>query len=57
MLQPQKKPENGHILPGGKNDKNEGTLFSQTFKVEEKKVALVLLILASFPSYSHFLIS
>ena len=38
------------------NQKNKGTLFSQTLKVEENKVPLVFSILALGLRYSHFFI-
>ena len=38
------------------NPKNKGTLFSSTFKVEEKNVPLLFGFLASGMRYSHFVI-
>ena len=38
-----------------KIEKNKGTLFSQTFKVEENKVPSVFSILALGLRFSHFL--
>ena len=45
-----------YLSPRAKILKTKGTLFSQTLKLEENKVPLVLSILAQGLIYSHFLI-
>ena len=50
------KEETVNISAPGPKKKSKHTLFSQTLKVEEKKLSLVFSILALGLRYSHFLI-
>ena len=43
-----------HLGSWAKHEKNKDTLFSQTFKIEERKVSLDFLFLAQEPRYDHF---
>ena len=51
----QKSRKCVYLGPGAKNQKNKGTLSSQTFKVEEKKVLLYSSFLALWPRYNPFI--
>ena len=44
-----------YLSPWAENEKNKDTLFSQTFKIEENKVALFFSFLAQDPRYWQFL--
>ena len=45
-----------YLSPWAENEKNKDTLFSQTFKIEENKVALFFSFLAQGPRYGNLLV-